>query len=85
MSLFRLPCVTQTRLLTLKIEAISSLTVVLPLLPVTATTGTEKLARQARAMLPKACRVSRTCTCGNGESPSFETSARRPLSCGRRR
>ena len=64
MSLFKLPCVTQIDRLTLKIEATSSLTVVLPLLPVTATTGIVNDARQARAIAPSARRESRTSICG---------------------
>ena len=65
MSLFRLPCVTQTERLTPKIAAMSSLTVVLPLLPVTATSGIVNDARQARAIAPSARRESRTSICGS--------------------
>ena len=75
MSLFRLPCVTQTERLTPRIEAMSSLTVVLPLLPVTATTGIPNEARHARAIAPSARRESRTSICGSGDAASRETSA----------
>ena len=75
MSLFKLPCVTQIERLTPKIAAMSSLTVVLPLLPVTATTGIENDARHARAIAPKARRESRTSICGSGDAASRETSA----------
>jgi hypothetical protein len=76
MSLFKLPCVTQIERLTPKIAAVSSLTVVLPLLPVTATTGIENDARHARAIAPKARRESRTWICGRADAAaSRDTSA----------
>ena len=57
----------------------SSLTVVLPALPVTATTGSGKLPRQARAIAPEgARRVSSTSTCGQGQlgNSRYERSGR---------
>ncbi len=47
-----------------KIDAIISLTVVLPLLPVTATSGSENRLRQPRASAPSASRVSGTISAG---------------------
>ena len=59
MSLFKLPCVTQTERLTPRIAAMSSLTVVLPLLPVTATTGIgERRTPRARHGTERAARVA---------------------------
>ena len=48
--------------------AIISLTVVLPLLPATPTTGSENCARQAAAEAVSAACVSRTTICGSGRS-----------------
>ena len=53
----------------------SSLTVVLPLLPVTATAGMENDARHARAMAPNARRESRTSICGSADAATRDTSA----------
>ena len=63
MSLFRLPLVTKvcaSPTTALKIEAIISLTVVFPLLPVTKANGIGCLARQAFARAPRPTRVSLT-------------------------
>ena len=62
--------------------AINSLTVVLPLLPVTATAGITNDARHARAICPNARRESRTSICGSGDEASRDTSAPdAPLAC----
>ena len=52
-----------------------SLTVVLPLLPVTATSGTGWRRRQAAASLPRARRLSSTTTWGKGQDCARITTA----------
>jgi len=70
MSLFRFPWVASTIVASpqwaARIEVSISFTVVLPLLPVSATSGSAKRARQCAASLPSATRVSSTTTCGTG-------------------
>ncbi len=70
MSLLRLPSVASTaaRVPTwaARTAEIISFTVVLPLLPVSATSGSAKRARQWAARRPSAMRVSATTTCGSG-------------------
>ena len=56
-------------------DAVISLTVVLPLLPATPTIGMLNCARQAAAARVSACCVSRTRICGSARSTRVSTTA----------
>ncbi len=81
MSLFRLPRVA-SRVFSpncrARIEAIICVTVVLPLLPVTAITGRTKRERQCAAPAPSARWLSATMTCGSSIASGRSTSASAP-------
>ena len=75
MSLFRLPSVASVGPTPRRTAAVISLTVVLPLLPVTPTRGIRKRPRQWAASRPRASRVSTTRITGSGVATGRDTSA----------
>ena len=90
MSLFKLPCVARLAspgAWACRMDAIICVTVVLPLLPVTAISGRSNCARQARASWPSAALVSGTSMRGRSAGscaaakPLRQMTATAPLAC----
>ncbi len=75
MWLLRLPRVASVVPARSRMAAVISLTVVLPLLPATPTTGIEKRARQAPAELLSAVWVSATTICASADATGVSTTA----------
>ena len=75
MWLLRLPRVASVVPARSRMAAVISLTVVLPLLPATPTTGIENRARQAAAELLSAAWVSATTICASGDATGVSTTA----------